>query len=214
MTPTTKHFSPRASLAALGLRLRRLRLLEAIAAHVNTPHKTVRHAPAEKLYDAFLAILSGAHGLSEINTRLRSGPALQRSFGRRTCAEYSLVQDTLDACTAENVEELRRVVTSLFRAHSRAFPHAYPLVDFNIRLCELYANVKGAAARVTLLPNRNPLRPHPPASASMSISHNGGYQARRVAPCRAARRLRDVCPMSMPAWSSEPPTPVPPCVSM
>jgi hypothetical protein len=123
MTITTKHFSPRASLAALGLRLRRLGLLEALAAHVRVPQKTVRHTPAEKLYDAFVAILSGAHGLSEINTRLRADPTLQRSFGRQTCAEYSLVQDTLDACTPENVEQLRRVVTSLFRAHSRAARH-------------------------------------------------------------------------------------------
>ena len=36
------------------------------------PQKTVRHTPAGKLYDAFLAVLSGAHGLSEINTALRS----------------------------------------------------------------------------------------------------------------------------------------------
>lgn len=123
MSTTSKHFSPRASLAALGLRLRRLGLLEAIAAHVHVPQKTVRHTPAEKLYDAFLAILAGAHGLSEINTRLRADPALQRAFGRTTCAEYSLVQDTLDACTGENVEQLRRVVTSLFREHSRAARH-------------------------------------------------------------------------------------------
>jgi hypothetical protein len=125
MTTTAKHFSPRASLAALGLRLRRLGLFEALAAHVHVPQKTVRHTPAEKLYDAFLAILSGAHGLSEINTRLRSDPTLQRAFGRATCAEYSLVQDTLDACTTENVEELRRVATSLFREHGRASHHDY-----------------------------------------------------------------------------------------
>lgn len=125
MNTTSKHFSPRASLAALGLRLRCLGLFEAIAAHVHVPQKTVKHTPAEKLYDAFLAILSGAHGLSEINTRLRADPTLQRSFGRSTCAEYSLVQDTLDACTQENVEQLRRVVASLFRAHSRAARHDY-----------------------------------------------------------------------------------------
>lgn len=122
---TAKHFSPRASLAAIGLRLRRLGLLEAITATVMAPQKTVRHTPAEKLYDAFLAILSGARGLSEINTRLRSDPTPQRAFGRATCAEYSLVHDTLDACTPENVEELRQVVTSLSRAHSRASRHDY-----------------------------------------------------------------------------------------
>jgi hypothetical protein len=125
MSTTTRHFSPRASLAAIGIRLRRLGLFEAIASTVKVPQKTVKHSPAEKLYDAFLAILAGAHGLSEIDTRLRSDPTLQRSFGRSTCAEYSLVQDTLDACTAENVEELRRVVTSLFRQHARAARHDY-----------------------------------------------------------------------------------------
>jgi len=76
MSTTAKHFSPRASLAALGLRLRRLGFLEAIATTVKVPQKTVRHTPAEKLYDAFLAILSGAHGLSEINTRLRCDTTL------------------------------------------------------------------------------------------------------------------------------------------
>lgn len=125
MTTTAKHFSPRASLAALGLRLRRLGLLEALAATVHIPQKTVRHTPAEKLYDAFVAILAGAHGLSEINTRLRADSTLQHAFGRQTCAEYSLVQDTLDASTAENVEQLRYVVTSLFREHSRAARHDY-----------------------------------------------------------------------------------------
>lgn len=125
MTTTAKHFSPRASLAALGLRLRRLGLFEALAAHVHVPQKTVRHTPAEKLYDAFVAILAGAHGLSEINTRLRADSTLQHAFGRATCAEYSLVQNTLDACTAENVEQLRRVITSLFRAHARASHHDY-----------------------------------------------------------------------------------------
>jgi Transposase DDE domain group 1 len=125
MSTTAKHFSPRTSLAALGLRLRRLGLLDAIAAHVHVPQKTVKHTPAEKLYDAFVAILAGAHGLSEINTRLRADPTLQRSFGRPTCAEYSLVQDTLDACTEENVAQLRRVVTSLFREHSCAARHDY-----------------------------------------------------------------------------------------
>lgn len=50
MTATTRRFSPRASLAALGLKLRRLGLLEAISAAVKIPEKTVRHTPAEKLY--------------------------------------------------------------------------------------------------------------------------------------------------------------------
>jgi hypothetical protein len=32
--------------------------------------------------DGFITMLAGAHGLVEINTRLRSDPALQAAFGR------------------------------------------------------------------------------------------------------------------------------------
>ncbi len=49
----------------------------------------------DKLMDAFMAILSGAHGLLEVNTRVRCDVALQRAFGRECCAEQSLVQMTL-----------------------------------------------------------------------------------------------------------------------
>lgn len=37
--------------------------------HVHIRQKTVKHTPAEKLTDAFIAILAGAHGLCEV-TRL------------------------------------------------------------------------------------------------------------------------------------------------
>ncbi|MCA1636660.1 MAG: hypothetical protein LC802_24075 [Acidobacteria bacterium] len=122
---TTRHFSPRASLAAIGLKLQQLNFLQTLGLMVRIPQKTIKHAPSEKLYDAFIAILSGAHGLSEINSRLRSDTALQRAFGRHTCAEYSLIQDTLDACPPENVEELQLALNILFRSHSPAIRHDY-----------------------------------------------------------------------------------------
>src|SRR4051812_40024568 len=98
-----RHFSSSTSLAALGLKLQQLDLFKTIRERVHIPQKIIKHSPTEKLYDAFIAILSGAHGLSEINSRLRSDVGLQHAFGRRTCAEYSVVQDTLDACTPENI---------------------------------------------------------------------------------------------------------------
>ena len=52
--------------------------------------KTVKYSPVQKLMDGLITILAGAHGLSEINTRLRSDPALQRAFGRTGCAEQSV----------------------------------------------------------------------------------------------------------------------------
>jgi hypothetical protein len=55
--------------------------------HWPIAQKTVKHAPIDKLNDAFISLLVGAHGLVEINIRLRSDPALQAAFGRSSCAE-------------------------------------------------------------------------------------------------------------------------------
>ncbi len=82
----TKRFSPRASLATIGLKLQELKLFDSISQTVNIPQKIVKHRPAEKLYDTFITILAGARGLNESGTRLRSDEALQRAFGRSTCA--------------------------------------------------------------------------------------------------------------------------------
>src|SRR5262245_49396713 len=102
----TRRFSPAASLAALGLHLRQIDLLGPIRDRVKIAQKTVKYTPLDKLQDAFISILAGAHGLVEINTRLRSDPVLQAAFGRTACADQSVVQDTLNACTAEQVTQL------------------------------------------------------------------------------------------------------------
>jgi len=122
---TTRRFSPRASLAAVGLRLRQLDLFGPIRSTVAIAQKTVKHTPAQKLYDAFITMLAGAHGLGESNTRLRSDPALQAAFGRAGCAEQSVVQQTLDACTTENVAQLEHAVDAIYRAHGRGYRHDY-----------------------------------------------------------------------------------------
>ena len=93
-TKTTRHFSPCASLAAIGVALRQRDLFGPIGQQVRIGQKTVKHTPLDKLYDAFIAMLAGAHGLVEINSRLRSDPALQEAFGRSSCAEQSVVQET------------------------------------------------------------------------------------------------------------------------
>src|SRR5829696_1312613 len=122
---TARRFSPRTSLAAIGLKLRQLDIFGPIRSTVTIAQKTVKHTPAQKLYDAFIAMLAGAHGLVEINTRLRSDAALQAAFGRTACAEQSVVQETLDACTAENVTQLEQAVDAIYRRHSRGFRHDY-----------------------------------------------------------------------------------------
>src|SRR5437762_3353720 len=124
-TLTTKQFSGCASLAALGVKLRELKLFEPIEQQVQIAQKTIKDRPSDKLYDAFISILAGAHGLVEINTRLRADVGLQRAFGRRRCAEQSVVQDTLNACTAENVQQMEQAIDSIYRQQSQGYAHDY-----------------------------------------------------------------------------------------
>jgi hypothetical protein len=122
---TTEHISSYASLAAVGVLVRERNLFAPVRELLTVKQKTVKHAPADKLYDALIAILAGAHGLVEINTRLRSEPALQRAFGREACAEQSVVQDTLDACTEDNVAQLQAALATIYRTHSQGYAHDY-----------------------------------------------------------------------------------------
>lgn len=122
---TSRHFSPHAALAALGVRLRRLHLFGPIEEGVTIEQKVLKDTPIQKLYDAFITILAGAHGLVEINTRLRSDPGLQAAIGRTRCAEQSVVQDTLDACTTENVQQMEQALGTIYRQHSPAYRHDY-----------------------------------------------------------------------------------------
>ena len=122
-TKTTRHFTACASLAALGVKLRQLDVFGPIREKVRIAQKTVKHTPTDKLYDGLIALLAGAHGLVEINTRLRSDPALQAAFGRSGCAEQSVVQETLDACTAENVRQMEQALESIYHQHSQGYQH-------------------------------------------------------------------------------------------
>lgn len=122
-TQTTKQFIGCASLAALRVKLRELKLFEPIEQQVQIAQKTIKDRPSDKLSDAFISMLAGAHGLVEINTRLRADAALQRAFGRSRCAEQSVVQDTLNACSAENVEQMEQALDAIYRQHSQGAQH-------------------------------------------------------------------------------------------
>src|SRR5438105_8873072 len=124
-TPLIKQFTGCATLAAIGIKLRELNVFQPSKQSVQIAQKTIKDSPADKLYDAFISRLPGAHGLVEINTRLRADVGLQRAFGRRRCAEQSVVQDTLNACTAENVEQMEQALDTIYRQHSQGSQHDY-----------------------------------------------------------------------------------------
>jgi hypothetical protein len=118
-------FSSRASLAVIGRLTRKMGLWKVIEQHVHIRQKVLKHRPEDKLLDAFINILAGGHGLVEINTRVRSDVSVQRAFGRASCAEQSVVSDTLNASTPENVVQMRQALLELYRSHSQGYAHGY-----------------------------------------------------------------------------------------
>jgi hypothetical protein len=125
VAPPLQRRTGHASLAALGVKLGQLDLLAPLREEVKIAQKTVKYTPVEKLTDCFIGILAGAHGIVEINEGLRADPALQAAFGRRACAEQSVIQGTLDACTAANVAQMEQALQRIFRQHSRAAHHDF-----------------------------------------------------------------------------------------
>src|SRR5207245_4725969 len=73
----TKQFTGCATLAAIGIQMKELKLFEPIEQTVQIAQKTIKDSPTDKLYDALISLLAGAHGLVEINTRLRADGAFK-----------------------------------------------------------------------------------------------------------------------------------------
>ena len=124
-TEATATFTPCATLAALGCHLQQVDLFAPIREQVRIAQKTVPHTPTDKLYDAFVTVLAGAHGLVEVHTRLRRAPASPQAFGRTACADQSTIPDTLHAGTAEHVAQRTSALTAIDRRHSQRYRHDY-----------------------------------------------------------------------------------------
>ena len=75
--------------------------------------KTVEYTLLDKLTDGMIAILTGANDLVVINKRVRAASALQAVFGLKGCAEQSMVQETLDASTAQNAAQMHQALKTV-----------------------------------------------------------------------------------------------------
>jgi hypothetical protein len=118
-------FTAYASLSGIGLQMEARHIFQPIAHYVQIAQKVVLYTPVDKLKDGFINILAGARGMVEVNKRVRSDVGLQRAFGRRGCAEQSVIQETLDACTAENVAQMYLAMQVIYQKHSQGYRHDY-----------------------------------------------------------------------------------------
>ena len=118
-------YSARASLVAVGMQFCRLNIWTIVGEDVKIKQKVLKHRPLDKLLDCLINILAGGTGLVEVNTRIRPDQAIQRAFGRTDCAEQSTISDTVNACTTENVQEMRKAVATILKQRSQSYRHEY-----------------------------------------------------------------------------------------
>ena len=98
---------------------------ERVENHVKIPQKTKVHPPIDKIKDAFINILSGGKGITEINTRVRPDESLHCAFRRQGCAEKSVVSITLNRSTEITIVQMREALKEIFQVHSQAIRHNY-----------------------------------------------------------------------------------------
>ena len=93
--------------------------------HVQIQQKTVRYRPIDKLLDALGGILFGAKTIAQNNVTIRTDHAVQRACGRTGCAEQSTIARTLQASTAETVNQLSRVSWYYLKRYGQTPHHRF-----------------------------------------------------------------------------------------
>ena len=118
-------YSPRASLAIVGMNIQQMGIWDMIGQQVKIQQKTVTHTPLQKLQDAFINIMAGGQGIVELNQRVKPDASLSTAFGRQSCADQSGVSTTLNACQAENVVQMRQAMAAIYRRYGAGYCHDY-----------------------------------------------------------------------------------------
>ena len=148
MHKQTTMTTSRASLCALGEYLRRHCFFAPLQEQVQSPQKTVRYRPIDKVLDGLLGILCGAKTLSQSNGTIRVDPAVQRAFGRQSCAEQSTIARTLQASTAATVDQLSQVSWYYLKRYGQTPQHRFAehllWVDVDVTPLPIGAQAEGS----------------------------------------------------------------------
>jgi hypothetical protein len=99
-------YSPHATLCALAPVIDDKDIFEPIHQKVKIPQKTLIYRPTDKLIFLTLGIISGSETVYDLNQEFRVDKPLLKAFGYKRCADQSVIQQTLNAATEENVAQL------------------------------------------------------------------------------------------------------------
>ncbi len=117
-----KSNSAHASLCALAPLITGRKIFDHIHQMVKIPQKKVDYSPSDKLVFVVIGIMSGCEAVFDLNRQLRVDRPLLRAFGYEKCADQSVTQDTLNAATEQNVQQLAAVLKAIWAGNNLTIP--------------------------------------------------------------------------------------------
>jgi hypothetical protein len=111
-----------ASLCAIAPVIKDKNVFDVIHQKVEIHQKKVEYSPTDKLILMTLDIMSGCDVVFDINRKLRVDRPLLRAFGYSKCADQSVIQDTLNAVTEENVMQMESALKSIWDENNLTVP--------------------------------------------------------------------------------------------
>jgi hypothetical protein len=110
--------SNHSSLCALAPVIIDKKVFESIHNNVNIPQKKLLYSPTDKLVFLTLGIMSGIQSVYDINYKLRIDKALLKAFGYEKCADQSVIQETLNAVTEDNISQMENALKTIWEQNN------------------------------------------------------------------------------------------------
>lgn len=110
--------SNHASLCALAPVIKDKNVLQPIHNKVNIKQKKILYSPTDKLVLLTIGIMSGIQSVYDINYKLRVDRALLKAFGYKKCADQSVIQETLNAVTDDNIKQMESATDEIFKQNN------------------------------------------------------------------------------------------------
>jgi len=107
-----------ASLCALATVIKDKNMLGPIHNKVNIKQKKILYSPTDKLVFLTLGIMSGIQSVYDINYKIRIDKALLKAFGYEKCADQSVIQETLNAVSQENIQQMESATDEIFKQNN------------------------------------------------------------------------------------------------
>jgi hypothetical protein len=110
--------SPHSSLCAIAPIIESKGIFQLIHEDVKIEQKKLYYRPTDKLVFVVVGIMSGSEVIYDLNLGLRVDKQLLLSFGYTSCADQSLIHETLNAATGENVGQLEGVMGRIWEENN------------------------------------------------------------------------------------------------